>query len=80
MGPAFATHTFSVAPTLGLLQNTVQLYAMAEGQYGRVGSDNGTEWGHIYNNGWASRTEDDPFCQSGLSIIVNKHNAESTAG
>jgi hypothetical protein len=60
-GPAFATHSFSVAPRIGLLGNELQIYALAEGQYGRIGEDDGHLWGHNYNNSQVSRSEDDAF-------------------
>jgi TonB-dependent SusC/RagA subfamily outer membrane receptor len=60
-GPAFATHSFSVAPRIGLLSNQLQVFALAEGQYGRVGEDDGHLWGHNYNNSAVSRSEDDAF-------------------
>ena len=34
-GPAFPTYTWSVAPTLRFLDNSLELFALAEGQYGR---------------------------------------------
>jgi TonB-linked SusC/RagA family outer membrane protein len=60
VGRAFATHTFSVAPRIGLLGNSLQIFALAEGQYGRIGIDNGHQWGHIYNNSKVARLQDDP--------------------
>jgi TonB-dependent SusC/RagA subfamily outer membrane receptor len=60
-GPAFATHSFSVAPRIGLLNNELQLFALADGQYGRIGEDDGHLWGHNYNNSQVSRSEDDAF-------------------
>jgi TonB-linked SusC/RagA family outer membrane protein len=59
-GRGFAPWTFSVAPRLSLLDNQLQVFAMAEGQYGRIGQENGHAWGHIYNNSLVSRLEDDP--------------------
>jgi TonB-dependent starch-binding outer membrane protein SusC len=60
-GRAFATHSFSVAPRIGLLGEQLQIYALAEGQYGRTGEDDGHLWGHNYNNSAVSRAEDDPI-------------------
>jgi hypothetical protein len=59
-GRSFATHTFRVAPRIGLLDNQLQIFALAEGQYGRTSTDNGHQWGHIYNNSLVSRLENDP--------------------
>jgi hypothetical protein len=60
-GRGFASNTFSVGPRLSLLDNQLQVFALAEGQYGRVGQDNAHAWGHIYNGSAVSRTEDDPI-------------------
>jgi hypothetical protein len=34
---------------------------MAEGRYGKTGTDNVLEWGHRYNNTRVSQAEDDPL-------------------
>jgi hypothetical protein len=60
-GRGFATYTWSVAPRVSLLQNQLQIFALAEGQYGRIGDDSGHLWGHNYNNSQVSRVEDDPL-------------------
>ncbi|MQA90914.1 MAG: SusC/RagA family TonB-linked outer membrane protein [Gemmatimonas sp.] len=64
-GRGFATHTFSVGPRIGLFNNQLQVFALAEGQYGRTNTDNGHSWGHIYNNSQVSRVEDDPVWVAG---------------
>jgi hypothetical protein len=46
---------------VSLLQNQLQIFALAEGQYGRLGDDSGHLWGHNYNNSQVSRVEDDPL-------------------
>ena len=61
MGPAFFTYTFSVAPTLSMLNNSLQIFALAEGKYGKTGTANDVQWGFIYNNSRVSRAEDDPL-------------------
>jgi hypothetical protein len=58
-GRGFATYTWSVGPRIGLFQNQLQVFALAEGQYGRLGDDSGHLWGHNYNGSEVSRTEDD---------------------
>jgi TonB-linked SusC/RagA family outer membrane protein len=58
-GRGFATYVWSVAPRVTLLDNQLQIFALAEGQYGRTGADNAHAWGHIYNNSQVSRVEDD---------------------
>lgn len=60
IGPAFATHAVSVSPRVNLLGDRLQVFALAEGQYGRTSQANTTEWSHIYNNSRASRLENDP--------------------
>jgi TonB-linked SusC/RagA family outer membrane protein len=60
LGRAFARTTFRVAPRLSLLDNSLQIFALAEGQYGREGQANDKEWSHIYNNTQVSRLENDP--------------------
>ena len=61
VGPAFATRAVSVAPRVGLLGDRLQIFALAEGQYGRWSQANDKEWGHIRNNSKVSRLEDDPL-------------------
>ncbi|HET9384923.1 MAG TPA: hypothetical protein VFO67_07230, partial [Gemmatimonadales bacterium] len=60
-GRGFATNTFSVGPRFTFLEGDLQVFALAEGQYGRVGVDSGHLWGHNYNNSAASIAEDDPW-------------------
>jgi hypothetical protein len=60
-GRGFAPYTFSVAPRIGLLDNQLQLFALAEGQYGRTGMDSAHLWGSFYNNSLISRTQTDPL-------------------
>ena len=59
-GPAFYPYTWSVAPTVSLANNTLQLYAVAEGQYGAVGTVCLEEWSVNYNNSLMSIIETDP--------------------
>ncbi|MQA89265.1 MAG: TonB-dependent receptor [Gemmatimonas sp.] len=59
VGRGFATHTFSVAPTIGLFGNQLQIFALAEGQYGRTNLDNAHAWGHFYNNSKIAQLEND---------------------
>ncbi|MGE0160919.1 MAG: SusC/RagA family TonB-linked outer membrane protein [Gemmatimonadales bacterium] len=60
-GRGFATHTFSVGPRFTFLEGDLQVFAMAEGQYGRVMQDSGHLWGHNYNNSAVSFAEDDAW-------------------
>src|SRR5690606_6475444 len=75
VGRAFATHTFSVSPRLGLLNNQLQLFALAEGQYGRTNVDNAHSWAHFYNNSKVSRLENDPVWVVGdqMNGTANDH-------
>ena len=61
VGRSFFTNTFSVAPRISLLGNQLQFFALAEGKYGKTHTDNGGQWGHVYNNTKASRLENDPI-------------------
>jgi TonB-linked SusC/RagA family outer membrane protein len=60
-GRAFATHTFSVAPRVSLFNNQLQIFALAEGQYGRWAREDGKAWTHIDASSAAALTEDDPW-------------------
>ena len=42
-----------------MLEGDLQVFAMAEGQYGRTGDDSGHLWGHNYDNSAVSRVQDD---------------------
>ncbi len=46
---------------MSLFNNALQLFALAEGHYGRLGQDNVLEWGHIYNNTRESQLENNPI-------------------
>ena len=60
-GRAFYTYKWGIAPSINMFNNTLQLFALAEGAYGREGVDNVLEWGHRYNNTLLSQTEDSPL-------------------
>ncbi|MBM4183746.1 MAG: TonB-dependent receptor [Gemmatimonadetes bacterium] len=60
MGPAYATHTLSVAPRIGLFGQRLQVYALAEGQYGRLRDAHDKEFSHVNGNTRVSRLHDDP--------------------
>jgi TonB-linked SusC/RagA family outer membrane protein len=59
-GRGFSTHTYTVAPRVSLLQGELQIFALAEGQYGRIRTEDGHAWGHHYNNSQDARVQDDP--------------------
>ena len=58
-GRGYASRTFSVAPRFTFLEGDLQVFALAEGQYGRTGDDSGHLWGHNYRNSAVSRVQDD---------------------
>ena len=65
-GPAFATYTFTIAPRINLLNNALQIFALAEGQYGRINRDDLTDWGHHrFHNSIVSRLENDALWEYG---------------
>jgi outer membrane cobalamin receptor len=68
MGRAFATRTFSVAPRVGLFGDRLQLFAVAEGQYGRLRDANDREYSHVYRNSMVSRLQDDPEWVYGFAV------------
>jgi hypothetical protein len=68
MGRAFATHTFSVAPRVGLFGDRIQIYAVAEGQYGRLREANDRQYSHVYGNSLVSRLQDDPEWVFGFTV------------
>jgi outer membrane cobalamin receptor len=68
MGRAFATHTFSVAPRVGLFDDRLHLFAVAEGQYGRLRDANDREFSHVYQNSRISRLQDDPEWVFGFAV------------
>ncbi|MEX2581647.1 MAG: TonB-dependent receptor [Gemmatimonadota bacterium] len=59
-GPNFFTHTWSVAPTLTLFQD-LQVFALAEGKYGRTGWAAVEQWAHEYNTTEVAILENDPM-------------------
>ena len=59
-GGAFVNHTFTVAPRVGLLGGDLQIFALAEGQYGRTHQDRAHLWSHAYRNSMATRLENIP--------------------
>jgi len=73
-GRSFSPWQFSVAPRISLLDNQLQIFAMAEGQYGRVREDNGHAWGHIYNNSKVSRLENDAVWVASQRLNGNSSN------
>jgi len=73
-GRAFAPWTFSIAPRISLLDSQLQIFALAEGQYGRISQENGHAWGHIYNNSKVSRLENDAVWVASQTLNGNSGN------
>jgi hypothetical protein len=63
-GIEYPTYTFNVAPTVTLFNN-LQIFANAEGQYGRWQYNIETAYGNIYRNTLASWLKDDPIYLAG---------------
>src|SRR5690606_16139128 len=62
VGPGYYTHTFSVAPTLTLFGDR-QIFASAQGMYGKIGNGQQVHWGLRYNNGYCTQVlGQDPEC------------------
>jgi hypothetical protein len=68
MGSAFATYTFSVAPRISVFDDRLQLFALAEGQYGRWKDANDKEFSHVYGNSKVSRLQNDPVWVYGYAV------------
>ena len=60
-GRGFATQAYSVAPRLTFLGGDLQVFALAEGQYGRTSHDSNHLWGHNYRNSAVGRVQDDAW-------------------
>jgi TonB-linked SusC/RagA family outer membrane protein len=58
-GRLFSTQSYTIAPRISLFDNELQVFALAEGQYGRTQRDDAHAWGHHYNNSAVSRVQDD---------------------
>ena len=57
-GPAYPTYTFTVAPTVGLFNNTLRIYAQAEGQYGEMEKDWHSRIRNVYNTNVLRNTKE----------------------
>jgi TonB-linked SusC/RagA family outer membrane protein len=54
LGPRYYPETYRIAPTLTLF-NDLQIFALAEGKYGRIANDSDVHWGHRYNTSYCSQ-------------------------
>ena len=62
VGNNFYTYTWTVAPTLTLF-NSFRLFAVAQGMYGKTGTENQVGWGMRYNNSYCGQAlQLDPAC------------------
>jgi TonB-linked SusC/RagA family outer membrane protein len=64
-GRAFFNYQFSVAPTIDLFDNTLSLHVSADGQFGRIGSEERGA-GLRYGNGWNYRCHCDALAEAML--------------
>ena len=58
-GAEFYSHRWTVSPTMRLFNGAVQIHALLDGAYGRLGSQN--QYSHRYKNSRASRAQDNPI-------------------
>ena len=61
LGPANPTYTWSVAPTFSFLNNNLQVFALAQGQYGAYLQDFHQTLRGLYRTAEQSRLMTDPF-------------------
>jgi len=59
-GRGFVKNSFTVAPRIGFFNDRLQIFALAEGQYGRVGREDGKAWTHIDGGSQVAIAQDDP--------------------
>ena len=67
-GPAFATYTWSIAPTLTLFNNSLRIFAVAQGTYGRIHEDSLNEWVHTFNGTRQVWLKEDPIYLAGCHL------------
>ena len=63
-GPAYPTYTFTVAPTVGLFNNSLRIYAQAEGQYGEAEKDWHGRPRNVYNTNVLRNTKESALYQA----------------
>ncbi|MQA91332.1 MAG: SusC/RagA family TonB-linked outer membrane protein [Gemmatimonas sp.] len=66
-GPAYPTYNFAIAPTLTLF-NDLQLFALADGEYGRWVADVNTQYAGVYRNTRAAQLRTDPLYLAGNAV------------
>jgi TonB-linked SusC/RagA family outer membrane protein len=77
-GRAFAPWSFSVAPTINLFNNSLSIFALAEGQYGRLAREDGKAWSHYDATTPISLTQDDPLWVAALRLNSTNASFETT--
>jgi hypothetical protein len=61
-GRDFYPYTWTVNPTVTLF-NSLRIFAVAQGMYGKTGDENQVGWGMRYNNSYCGQAlEQDPAC------------------
>ena len=61
LGPRNPTYTWSVAPTFSFLNNSLQVFALAQGQHGGWGTFSHGALRGVFKTSFQSRVRDDPF-------------------
>jgi TonB-linked SusC/RagA family outer membrane protein len=56
-GRSYATYTYSIAPRITLFENALQIFAMAQGEYGRTREESAHTWTHNYYSTYESKVQ-----------------------
>ena len=68
LGPVNPTYTWSVAPTFGFLNNDLQVFALAQGEYGATKRDLLQTWTNVYRTSKVSRLRNDPIYEAKYNL------------
>lgn len=72
LGPTYPNYTFAISPTLTLFNNALQVFALAEGQYGRwIASVDAQYACAIYSTCLKAHTRDDPLFMAGTRMFTD---------
>jgi len=74
-GRSFATYSFSIAPRISLFNDQLQIFAMAQGEYGRTREESMHAWTHNLYASAASRLQNDAAWTA--SHVLNSTSANS---
>ena len=78
-GRAFFNYQFSASPSVDLFNNTLSLHVMADGQFGRIGSEERGA-GLRYGNGWNYRCHCDALAEAMLQYGDGRYGAAPDYG